>query len=268
MVNCEIIKFDFNSDGNISEINSIYRGGEADSFNKLFPITSGTTQIAPESSIPHYTFYAIRHAEGIHNVAQLSAKFRSSYTDPDLTSKGIEQAAKSGEAFKKYLDNNPHIKISKYFVSSLKRTSETLYYFLKAMKASSNATNNSSLATTINPSLMHINDYGIKTDTVERWNVDCIVLPGSEEISKSFVKGYENTSGCLSIPHPDNCQTISHCGDLILSLNWKHMDKVNEGINEDMFKNAIDIIKEPSSGGRKTKNVKKRRQKKTRRSKK
>jgi len=232
--NCEIIKFVF-IDGKISEIVSVYKNKELKDTNLLLlELFNPTGQ--------KLVFFAIRHAEGEHNSHPILAKFSSDYTDPSLTEKGKGQAKCAGSNLKKYIDTlntlNPLeiIKIERFFVSTLVRTRETLAYVLEGME-------------------------------FEPRIVDVIVLPGSEEVSKSALTGYENTSNCTnSLDRRTDCKQMNY-GAYTLNVKWEYWDRIyNRGSNNtqknNMFQTAFAIIDEELSrtrGGKRQKKAMKKR---------
>jgi hypothetical protein len=144
-----------------------------------------------------YTFYIIRHGQGIHN---LEGELFNNLTrsDPYLTEEGEIQALATG-VFLQLLEI-PNI--DAYFVSTLQRTHQTLSRVLRGM-------------------------FGQKKI------INATVLPRSEEISM-LNPGSENDSDCFSIRNTGSffrpryniiltqikrCSTIEYL-DLTLNINW------------------------------------------------
>jgi hypothetical protein len=144
-----------------------------------------------------YTFYIIRHGQGIHNLEgeMCNNIYRK---DPYLTIDGEIQAFAAGV----FLQSLEIPNIDAYFVSTLQRTHQTLVRVLRGM-------------------------FG-RTQII-----NAIVLPRSEEIS-IFNPGSENKSDCFSIRNTgsffrprynitinqiERCNTIEYL-DVTLNMNW------------------------------------------------
>ena len=187
--NCAILEFRFNSEKKVIGITEIYEGDSSTTLSntQLFP-TKGNP--APNDTRENTRIFVIRHGEGIHNprLGQVLAKLSSSYTDPELTPNGIEQSKAAGTAFAKYLTTHTDVKIDDLFVSNLQRSYYTLYYFLYVQFEA----NTSELA-----KRLKIRDHGPELDTFQ-YSANFIVLPNSEEVSKSLLKGHENESKCTN----------------------------------------------------------------------
>jgi bisphosphoglycerate-dependent phosphoglycerate mutase len=225
--NCEIIKFSFNGNKEIIQIMSIYKpdkNGKSGEKVVLFENKNNSNDKNNNSNDKNikYIFYAVRHGEGIHNVNQVLAKINSSYTDPKLSDKGKEQSLDAGKYFKTL-----HVNIKKYFVSTLFRTTETLYNFLKGMR-----------------------------ETGETGDIKAIVLPESEEFSKSFVQGYENKSSCLFVEDRNENKCLSYQENdnkLKIILDWKYVDEYNKKYIDakSVIKNITNMFKVNSDNPKK-----------------
>ena len=248
ITNCEIIKFCLNENGVIIKIESIYKE----------PNIVSTVLYENGAEPESYIFYAVRHGEGEHNTHQILAKISSNYTDPPLTDRGKDQSYNAGEKFSKYIADNG-ITIEKYFVSSLMRTTETLYNFLLGVKGIDKP--GPGAHSSLRPAYIGGTDDG-ETIVVT-------VLPESEEFSKSIMKGYENNSSCVLTGERQskiNCSQFRYENiKLLLKLDWTFYDDSKYSSHKNMFVNAIGIITGniPVTGGRVFKN----RNKKTHRNK-
>jgi len=83
--------------------------------------------LKPEDMSDHiYTFYLVRHGDGIHNKAKADGKkgiFGPNLIDAELTLDGKSQAIEAGNKLKSLLGHTP---IDYLFASDLKRTRQTL----------------------------------------------------------------------------------------------------------------------------------------------
>jgi hypothetical protein len=170
-----------------------------------------------------YTFYIIRHGQGIHNLK--GELFNNlSRSDPYLTEEGEIQALSTGV----FLQSLEIPNINAYFVSTLQRTHQTLARVLRGM-------------------------FG------QRISINAIVLPRSEEISQ-FNLGKENDSDCFAVTNigsffrPEynitinqitRCNRVEHLG-LILNMNWDFWNHNSSSIfndsNETMIYYAIQYL--------------------------
>ena len=170
-----------------------------------------------------YTFYIIRHGQGIHNLK--GELFNNlSRSDPYLTEEGEIQAITTGF----FLQQLEIPNIDAYFVSTLQRTHQTLARFLRGM-------------------------FG------QPQIINATVLPRSEEISKLNL-GSENDSDCFSIRNTgsffrskyniainqiERCNIIEYLG-LILNINWNFWKENSSSIfndsNETMIYYAIQYL--------------------------
>jgi hypothetical protein len=153
--------------------------GEAEQNETLFNAVINTEQLVRLIPSQHltkaaqYTFYIIRHGQGVHNLeGELIANW--SREDPQLTGRGEAQALLAGIFLKKEIGSTH---IDAYFVSTLQRTHATLVIILSGIFGQFETIGSKHTPRTINS----------------------IVLPKSEEISNLFNRGSENTSECFTV---------------------------------------------------------------------
>lgn len=179
-------------------------------------ITSSTVlgflNLKPEDldSQKTYTFYLIRHGDGMHNKAKVEKKkglYNPSLIDARLTDEGKKQAVEAGKQLKNILGAT---KINYLFASDLKRTRETLENVLaEGVELSTN------LKDVIILPCSHELDYKKNSCDGNQPNV----FSSENKMSCSSIN-----SSCVQTPNNTNnnyCSNISKpSNEGVLCLNW------------------------------------------------
>ena len=144
-----------------------------------------------------YVFYLIRHGQAQHNVLKGISKAFSK-KDTSLTENGIRQAKDAGEAMLRLGEGQ---NIQYIFASDLKRTSETLFNFLK----------------TLNVSL---------------WTQPIVILPCSHELAYTKNSNCDGVQGIRANENIDTCNPYSNSTNDDVSC--KRINGINK--NWEMYK--------------------------------
>ena len=144
-----------------------------------------------------YVFYLIRHGQAQHNVLKGISKAFSK-KDTSLTENGIRQAKDAGEAMLRLGEGQ---NIQYIFASDLKRTSETLFNFLK----------------TLNVSL---------------WTQPIVILPCSHELAYTKNSNCDGVQGIRANENIDTCNPYSNSTNDDISC--KRINGINK--NWEMYK--------------------------------
>jgi hypothetical protein len=236
--NCAILKMMITIRGGSSHVSieHIWNGSKqvyVSMYNSHIQMNTLTQLIPTQYLIRqcHYTFYIIRHGQGIHNLK--GEMFNNlSRSDPYLTEEGEIQALAAGL----FLQSLEIPNIDAYFVSTLQRTHQTLVRVLRGM-------------------------FG------QKQIINATILPRSEEISR-FNLGSENDSDCFAVTDTgsffrpeyniyinqmERCNRIEYV-DIILNIDWNFWNNNSISIfndsNETMIFYAIQYLWENNSASK------------------